>query len=739
MDVTLRILTATIALTLSFPTVAQLKGDKGCKPPITRVRWHDLIDGEQRNVLKIDGRADAVFYAGNNDDVNYHVSQAVTQRVDAIQCLIEKDTAIADQKKVAYLRGLENILRNFSSSYKKRSIGASVFPIVMETFVSAINMDKYDQSIEAVLENVSYDVGSLVLSSAAFDRNASARAAKIWMIRKQIERNPEGAFYVLKENPNVPFRDSLIRVIGKKYPRKLYDYAAANNSLGMAIRSIDDPFIKTVSKMATTSGGTLYFPFLDNILAGKQSFEEIDAVKGDDLKYYRLLVKTRLDYTNRIMDGEQINELASLDFMLGKRAKDVFIKTINGLHEEPDAVRFRILHQLTPQELYYLVTTGESEIYTSSYTKGIYPIMMQKIGNRGDSLLMAVGFDHFKKFIKMAAGYNTLSHFLNTFPRKDEAQSLMTAFVNGLEKNPGLEEGVDVADSYASISETMKPIADEMLKNVKINYDRNVRDNNRRGMVIYDILYKLFLSADSTNNINLTQEFGIPPVYTVDYNSLAVDTAGKVVMQVFFFGDDDGRNNFNGFLGQFSNRSLWKRTDEKQWISFSSVKGKPVHIYLNKWFDEDTGEDEKAQTALTEYLVQKGMSPTVVIHRGHSYYAESTIEHIQPSARVVFLGSCGGYHLIHEVLEHSGDAHIIASKQIGRTVINRPFIDLFTDKLRNGKNIEWASFWNEFRSKAGREPGFEDYIPPHKNLGAIFIKAYGSAMGESAKLVTGVF
>jgi hypothetical protein len=26
--------------------------------------------------------------------------------------------------------------------------------------------------------------------------------------------------------------------------------------------------------------------------------------------------------------------------------------------------------------------------------------------------------------------------------------------------------------------------------------------------------------------------------------------------------------------------------------------------------------------------------------------------------------------------------------------------------------------------------GFEDYIPPYKNLGAIFIKAYKKAMGD---------
>jgi hypothetical protein len=120
----------------------------------------------------------------------------------------------------------------------------------------------------------------------------------------------------------------------------------------------------------------------------------------------------------------------------------------------------------------------------------------------------------------------------------------------------------------------------------------------------------------------------------------------------------------------------------------------------------------------------------VVIHRGHSYYAPYTISQIQPAAKIVFLGSCGGYHLIHDVLKHAPDAHIIASKQIGREIINRPFIDLLNRKMGAGASIEWMSFWNEFRSLAGKVDGFDDYIPPHKNLGAIFIKAYKSAMGE---------
>jgi hypothetical protein len=145
-------------------------------------------------------------------------------------------------------------------------------------------------------------------------------------------------------------------------------------------------------------------------------------------------------------------------------------------------------------------------------------------------------FDKYRKFIKMAAGYNKLSIFLSSFPNQENASDLMRAFVGNLEKTGTLEDGVDVADSYASIVETMKPLSEEMLTNVIINHQRNITQNNKKGMEIYRILEKLFLSADSTNNIDLTRELGIPPVYNIPYANLANDS-NRVVIQIFFYGE----------------------------------------------------------------------------------------------------------------------------------------------------------------------------------------------------------
>lgn len=694
-----------------------------CKPPIGRALWHDRIDREQKNIQR-------AFQGGSNEDVNYYVRQAVSKKVDVLQCRVETDSTLGDQKKKGYLLGIEKILKNFMTLHRGKQFNASHFPSALEAYQQAMDKDTRNQNFESVLEKSPYDVHWLVLLSDAFINNEGYKESKNTLLLKYCMLHPEQIFTKLKENPDVPFRDSLLKIAAYKFPKRLYDYASADNRLGYAIRNINDPFIRAISRMAKSGGsGQLYFPFLDNIITGQQSFEDIDAVKSDDARYYKLLVKTKMDYVKRSLDGEKIVSMGVLDTMLQVKAVSHFVKTINELHNEQDPVRFRILNQLNAQELYYLAVSGERDMYTSSYVNGIFPQMMQKSGNRGDSLLMSVSFDRFKKFVRIAAGYNTLSEFLGSFPDKDRAQTLMTAFVNGLEKSTGLEDGVDVADSYASIAESIQPIAVDMLSNVKANYDRNVKENNKRGMVIYNLLYRLFLSADSTNKVDLSREFGIPPVYNVNYNSLVNSESGKVVMQVFFYGDKDGRMNWNGFVPQFENANWKKLEDNKYWVAYASAKGKPVVIYANRWLPEENGELEKGQAALNNHLAEKGIQPTIVVHRGHSYYVPYTIEQIKPSAKIVLLGSCGGYNLIHDVLSRASDAHIIASKQTGKLDINQPFINIMNEKLRNGQDIDWIPFWQEFKSKAGKVDGFEDYVPPYKNLGALFIKAYNSSMG----------
>jgi hypothetical protein len=697
-------------------------------PPLNRQLFHGYVDEEQKNILKFDGKADNKLVLSSDNEINFRLTKAVTTTVDWLQYTIEKDSLLTHNKKVYYLKGLRGLLQNLQRGWRAKELNPLNLPAAIEAYDDCMQLDERGSSIEDYIKKLDYDIAVPVVNSNGFNGNPGIKNSRDELVRKYCVLHPEQTLYTLKNNPDVPFADSLVKTVAKKYSRQLYDYASANNKLGYIIRNItDDVFVKTVARMAKSRSGQQYFPFLDNIFNGKMTFDDIDSVKDDSIQYYKLLVKTQMDYVERAMNKDTALEFASLTQKLEAKAQSVFINTINGLHDLHDlAVRFQVIQSLNAQELYYLAVLSDGIIYTSSFVKGVYPLMMQKVNQRGDSLLLLLKFDKYRKFIKMGAGYNTLGNFFSTFPNKDDKFSLMQAFTGNLEKSTGPEDGVDVADSYASIYESDKPLADYILSLVNLNYNRNASQDNKKGMAIYNILNKLFLSADTINHVDLTRELGIPPVYEVPFKALANDS-GRVIIQLFIYGDKDGIGVFPGLLSMFSNPNWNIDRSNSQWVTITSVKGKPVSLYMNRPLPEETDEDAKAQDTLCKYLAKNKYYPTVTINRGHSYNAPYTIAQMFPTSKIVFMGSCGGYQMIHDILEKAPDAQIIGTKQIADAPVNNPFLKLLTDKLREGDNIDWIPFWKEFGKMATNEI-FDDYVPPYKNLGALYIKAYKIAM-----------
>ncbi len=705
-----------------------------CKPPQNRQLFHRFIDEQQKSIQKSDGKNDNQYTPTSKEEINFLLTQALVSRVDALQCKIENDSTLKDQVKIKYLKGLEYQLQFFSSNIKTRKVSPSILPDIIKGYDDCMQNDKQGLSIAGIIGRCSYETAYCLINAdkITFEKNSGFKSSKDAIILKYCILYPNRIFTTLTQYPDVPFADSLVKIAAKRNPKELYDYAQASNKLGAVIRNIkDDSLVTTIVRMARSKDGQQYFCFLDNILKGRMTLDDIDQAKNDSVLYYRLLVKTRMNYVARAQDRDTAMEFNTLQKRMEQKARENFVTEINRLHTETAEIRFASIQPLTPEELYYLAVSSDGTIYTSSFVKGVYPLMMKKVNNKPDSLLAVLRFDKYRKFIKMAAEYNMLGDFLANFPpakkegEETDAQKLMRAFTGNLEQGTELENGVDVADSYASIADMLKPIAVEMLKNVRNNYKKNEVSGNKRGMAIYHILEKLFLSADSTSKIDLTKELGIPPVYEVPYKSL-VNDSGRVIMQVFFYGDKDGQGIFKGFLGTFSN-SNWKIAGNDQWVTITSTKGKPVSIYANKPLPEEGGFDEKAQKELCSYLVKNNLFPMVSIHRGHSYTAPYTVEQMAATSKIVFLGSCGGFMILKEVLDVSPDAHVIATRQIGDTKVNRPFFELLTEKIRTGNNIEWVPFWKELEKKAKSED-FEDYVPPYKNLGALFIKAYRIAM-----------
>jgi hypothetical protein len=687
----------------------------GCTPPKKRELFHDLIDKEQKSIGPSRG-----------------MTEVMAASVDLFQCAMERDTLLGEQDKVRYLRGMESVLKAFNA---KKNAPAAMLDNIITAYINCTTKDMQRNSIVPAIHGLDYMETDLLLLATrrTFEKNPGLPQCEELLKLKYCIAYPAQTFYVLKENPDLPFADSLVRIVSKQFPRQLYDYAASGSKLGALLHNIqDDPFIKTIVQMSDSRNGQQYFPFLDNLVRGKMRFADIDSVKDDSMAYYRLLVQTQLDYSQRADKGDTAYESKALAERLEKKALESFVNTINALHEEKPEVRFKSIQSMTAKELYYLIVSSDGIIYTSSFVKGVYPLMMQKCNHRGDSLLARVYYDKYRKLIKMSAGYNMLSDFLGSFPGKTNGESdavkLMRTFVTGLENGNGLEDGVDVADSYASVIESMKPVAKEMLKNVEANYKRNEAAGNARGMALYRILDKIFLSADSSNKVDLVSELGISPVYRVPYEALLSDS-GRVNVQVFFYSDIKVQGIFNGFIGLFNN-SNWKiDRSNPQWVVIHSIKGKPVSIYANTAPVEENGEDEVNQKTLNAWLRSQHIYPSITIHRGHSYTAPYTIRQMSADSKIVFLGSCGGYQIINAVLQKIPDAHIIATKQIADAEVNQPFFRLLTEEIREGHNIEWIPFWKELDRRVNASI-FEDYMPPYKNLGAIFIQAYSKNFSE---------
>jgi len=708
--------------------------------PLGRQIFHDRIKEEQKLADKADGRLDGLIKVSNNPDVNLQVTDAIIRKVNVLRNDIEINNDIpSNNDKVRYLRYLEDLLKDFINNWKSHKLNPALAPLLVQNFHEIFKANIKGESMAPLIQKVPYEVG--LINASIFEDNPGYQESKIVLFRKFCALYPDKILANIGPYANEPFADTLVIDAFKNSPSQLYSYAQSSGSKqGRLIRRIDDPRIKTVVQLSAQNRALFYFPFMDELISGKLKMADVTKVAGnsdknyDSVGYYSLLVKTEIDYYDRFIHGDTPIAMFGangLVDMLKAKAIQHFITPINLLHENPNpAVRFKAIQPLSAQELYYMMVLGENDIYTSSY-KYSFDRMIQKMGPvpHGDSLLLSLHFDRFKKFIKMAAGYNKLDEFLKTMPENSE--KLMQAFVAKLETTGTLEDAVDVADSYGSI--TNPQLQQSMLKNVEWNEQRCIKEDNERGRKIYNLLKTIFLSADPKNGIDLSKEIGIPPIYTIDYNYLA-DDSGRIIEQVFFYGDKDGKMSYASYLSSFPSND-WSIVKKNEWIEIKSKKGKPIWIFANLPLDNETDKDAAAQTDLINYLDSKDLKPSIVIHRGHSYHLPYTIKQLPESAKIIMLGSCGGYQNLKTILTYCPNAHIISTKQTGAKDVNKPIIDALDNTLRAGNNIDWRQMWSgleNYFSKTSRETRetFEDYIPPQKNLGALFIKAYNKEGGQ---------
>ncbi len=401
-----------------------------------------------------------------------------------------------------------------------------------------------------------------------------------------------------------------------------------------------------------------------------------------------------------------------------------FIREINDKIASGAPNPFSSVEGFSATELYFLMLYGRDEVFSSTFN-GLFDRFLQKLPqDDGNTLMTSVNFNRFRDFISLCANYRNLEEFLSKF--SPEAKSkLLSSYVSNLENEQ------DELSTIVLIAEGVSNITDNQLlsviqANIKNEYERVKDADNQIGLSIYGVLSSIISGSAKVDGLwyrTIARQFQIAPATTLA-SSVFFDSARICTEQMYFYNDDDGRSSFLNFMNSYRNQPAWGVEDMNNFVRIYSKAGLNVEILANKPSAEENGGK-----AIAAYLVEKGLIPTVIVHRGHSFHTEATLEKVPPTARLIFVGSCGGFYKIPIALENAPDAHIISTKQIGTKGINDPMIFALNEDIRTGKDIEWNDFWNKMRDKLGNNPYFGDYVPPNKNLEAIFIRAYYKVLG----------
>lgn len=694
--------------------------------PINRQLYHDRIDRLQKQLDESDGKQNNKVEVYGNKTNTETLTNAIIGKVDQYQLAIE-NLPLEHWKKVTQLQNVEEHLKQISKeSAWCRNNPDYVKDLINNYEILYKKMDKQEELASYINNNF----------TRAFYGNQfmfkTDREALNAVYKNMVRIYPDEMVKKFNEFSSLEAAQDMMAYLAPKKPNLILTYATSTSIERNAVRACQDPLVKKIVEIADKAKSPLRaIVFLDELHAGNLSLAQVNEMTKDNATYFKSLIEQRNKATvlsKKVLDRE--SKLQALEY----------VRLMNELHDSPDPVRFKCIETLNAKEIYYLLVLCSDEIYTSSFV-GAFNRMLPKMAPlKGDAFLQSVNMDKFRTFIRMCAGYNKLDEYLKTIdePNRNE---LMTKFVDKIDQKSNSDiaealdvaDAVDVADAIGSIND--EKLVDFILSRLKENYERTYNDNNKRGLIIYFLLHTLTTTVinPEMSNEQLQNDLKVPPITKISYKSL-LDSAETIHQQVYFFGDEDGKASYANFLGNFK-PDAWKIEKNANWATITSIKGNNTVIYANAPLDEP--QDEEAQAALNKHLESIGVKPNIIIHRGHSYHLPITLKNLKPYNKVIILGSCGGYHNLSTILNVSEDAHIISSKQTGTMHVTDPILRQFNARMLSGQDVNWIDLWSEvdgMMNTAALQDKFNDYVPPHKNMGALFLKAFRVQMQMNESL-----
>ena len=656
------------------------------------------------------------------------LSRFITTEMDSLQQIVKDNKDIPNEMKVQAIYCQCYLLDTLKAEVARKTFDLSLIRDSRDNFIPLWQTIVTQKTNDEALKG--FDPNSAGLMAAVFKDFPQASRIREISTLKSLERNPENIMIFLDKNPVFALRDSLIFIAANTQPERLMFFIAnsKNEELQKAIHQNTSPLVQALISVAPERNLKNYLPFMLQIAQKKMTLAEIDRLRTQPVQYYQAMVDAAISNQAARQAGARPLYVRPTRQYLKEYGIMFYTDIINSLHEAPEKERFEALNELRPQDLYYIITNGETELYTSSYLYTYKKLMKSFDKVTSDSVFGLVKYDQYRKFLLMAGRYNMLSTFMSQMPR-DKSISIIKRLMGSLEENGsgGLEEIINVAETFPGIvkDNNLAALTSQEIKN---NYNRCLAIPNMYGVKVYRLLSEMYKAVRSGQ---LDNGKSLPPALAVYFkvpNAALLDSKGVVNQLVLFYGDEDGKGSYSSFMTNYSDASQWAIEKNASWVTIKSKKGAPITIYANLPLSNEDGLDIKAQEALAAYMKEQGVTPHILIHRGHSYHLLNSIKYATPDTKLAILGSCGGYKEIFEILNRSKEVQVISTKQIGSMQVNEPILKLMNERLLAQKDIDWSDMWTvleaKFKNNKLAYDYFQEYVPPYKNIALLVATLY---------------
>jgi hypothetical protein len=688
----------------------------------------DGDDNEMKTAQKMADEAQITFRVfleklSLDPNIKLQLLSFCTKETDALQTNVSHMATAPVAKRAKGVRSISFFMKEMQRQLEDKKFNQYKIPEILKKYkqvLTALLSRRPSESLEKNFKGIGWRSSQLLANTFwQFDEKDQMNDISNY---KRMVKTPDYIFSYLESKPDFRYTDSLIVFMAKNEPQQLLSYLQQhNNSVTGSIKKVQDVYVQQMISFSNNSLATEIAPFTEQVVNNDLSVDQILDERKKVTPYYQLLV-------DRVMANEEKKDNAQFQKALRRsmhdKSLDFFVKKINELHSSADAVRFQSVQSLRPQDLYYILVSSDDEMYTSTYL-GIYKRLMSRYEKSGDSLLSLVHYDKFRKFMRIAAMYNTLTDFLHHMPI-DKSQELIHLFISDIEdddEDEAVSNATDIADAFLSLSQD-PDFNGYVQKELKTSLSKSKRYNLYQAQRLYTILQQVYdlVNKEEQDKKGLAANYFELPVSSLK------DKDGKITELALFYGDEDGKSSYNSFMNLFKDKTKWEVRTNESFTSISSVQGEPIRIFANLPLDEKEEKDMAAQAALMDYLKKESIEPTVMIHRGHSFHLPNTLKYLQPNMKLAILGSCGGYRNMKTIIDINPDIHIIASKQVGSMAVNDPLLRQLNSNLNQGKDINWVNFWSDlddtFRAAPETYKLFEEYVPPYRNVSSFVVKLY---------------